>query len=63
MEVSPLDASYMPSNVIIYAGQTVGGLKEIKQCNIPTSAKEFPLVTGLSEVCMCIIFVKISVHR
>ncbi len=50
MEVSPLDASYMPSNVIIYGGQTVGGLKEIKQCNLPSNAKEFPLVTELTEV-------------
>lgn len=51
IEVSPLDASYMPSVIIVYAGQTVGGLKEIKQCTIPSTIKEFPLVTGLTEVC------------
>lgn len=56
MEVSPLDASYMPSSIVIYAGQTVGGLKEIKQCTIPSNVKEFPLVSGLTEVHMHMAF-------
>ena len=66
MEVSPLDASYMPSSVIVYAGQTVGGLKEVKQCNVPSTAKEFPLITGLTEVgkkysTQCILYMNIFV--
>ena len=51
MHLSPLDASYMPSTVVVLAGQTVGGLKELKSCSIPSNAKEFRLLSGLSEVC------------
>ena len=50
IQVSPLDASYMPVSVAVYGGQTIGGLKELKTCSIPSSAREFVLVSGLTEV-------------
>ena len=50
IQVSPLDASYMPSTVSVSTGQTVGGLKELKTCSIPSNAREFPLLSGVNEV-------------
>lgn len=50
MQLSPLDASYMPSTIVVLAGQTVGGLKELKSCSIPSSAREYTLLSGLSDV-------------
>ena len=56
------DASYMPSLVAVLAGNTIGGLKELKQTSIPSGQREFVLISGLTQVCshigsMCIIIV------
>lgn len=40
----------MPSTIVVLAGQTVGGLKELKTCSIPSHAKDFQLLSGLSQV-------------
>lgn len=50
LQMSPLDASYMPSTVVIMTGQTVGELKEMKTCLIPSNVREFLLLSGQSEV-------------
>ena len=67
IQVSPLDASYMPVSVAVYGGQTIGGLKELKTCSIPSSAREFVLVSGLTEVedmhCACVAMTVILVPR
>ena len=42
----------MPSVVAILAGNTVGNLKELKQCTIPASCQEFVLLNAQTEVCM-----------
>ena len=55
--MSPLDASYMPCSIIIFAGQTVGGLSEIKQCSLPSTAREFPLITALTEVRFDVLYI------
>ena len=50
IQVSPMDASYMPSVVAVMVGQTVGGMRELKTCTIPSSVREFTLVSGLTDV-------------
>lgn len=50
IQVEPSDSSYMPSLVAVLAGSTVGGLKELRQCSIPSSNREFILLSGLTEV-------------
>ena len=40
----------MPSNIVILTGQTVGGLKELKSCAIPSNAREYTLLSGLTDV-------------
>ena len=44
------DASYMPSVVAVLAGNTIGGLKELKQTSIPSGQREFVLISGLTQV-------------
>ena len=46
------DASYMPSLVAVLAGNTIGGLKELKQTSIPSGQREFVLISGLTQVCL-----------
>ena len=50
LQVEPSDSSYMPSLVAVLGGSTVGGLKELKQITIPSSAREFVLLSGTIEV-------------
>ena len=50
IHVEQSDASYMPSLVAVLAGNTIGGLKEIKQTSIPSGQREFVLVSGLTQV-------------
>ena len=54
MQVEPSDSSYMPALVAILAGDTVGGLKELKQVSIPSSSRESILLSGMTEVCVCV---------
>ena len=49
IQVEPADSSYMPSVIAVLGGHTIGGLKELKQCTIPTSVREFILISGLTE--------------
>ncbi len=51
-QVEQSDSSYMPNQVAILAGSTIGGLKELKQVTVPSSSKECVLITGVTEVCM-----------
>ena len=48
------DASYMPSLVAVLAGNTIGGLKELKQVSIPSGQREFVLISGLTQVCFTV---------
>jgi hypothetical protein len=48
--VEQSDASYMPSVVAVLAGNTIGGLKELKQTSIPSGQREFVLVSGFTQV-------------
>lgn len=50
IHVEQSDASYMPSLVAVLAGNTIGGLKELKQTSIPSGQREFILVSGLTQV-------------
>lgn len=50
IHVEQSDASYMPSLVAVLAGNTIGGLKELKQTSIPSGQREFVLVSGLTQV-------------
>ena len=43
----------MPNLVVILAGSTIGGLKELKQVNVPSSCRECMLLSGLTEVSRC----------
>ena len=40
----------MPSVVAVLAGNTIGGLKELKQTSIPSGQREFVLISGLTQV-------------
>ena len=40
----------MPSLVAVLAGNTIGGLKELKQTSIPSGQREFVLISGLTQV-------------
>ncbi len=46
------DSSYMPNLVVVSGGNTIGGLKELKQTTVPTICRECVLITGLTEVCV-----------
>ena len=50
MQVQPSDGSYMPALVTILAGDTVGGLKELKKLSIPSFSQEIILLSGVTEV-------------
>jgi hypothetical protein len=50
IHVEQSDASYMPSVVAVLAGNTIGGLKELKQTSIPSGQREFVLVSGFTQV-------------
>ena len=50
LHVSPMDASYMPSLVVVYGGPTIGGLKELKTTPIPSSGKVVTIISGLTQV-------------
>ena len=50
IHVEQSDASYMPSVVAVLAGNTIGGLKELKQTSIPSGQREFVLISGLTQV-------------
>ena len=54
IQVEQSDSSYMPNLIVASGGNTVGGLKELKQITVPTIGRECVLVTGLTEVCMCV---------
>ena len=54
IHVEQSDASYMPSMVAVLAGNTIGGLKELKQTSIPSGQREFVLLSGLTQVCVCV---------
>ena len=51
MQIEPSDSSYMPAMIAVLAGDTVGGLKELKQVSIPSSSRESILLSGVTEVC------------
>ena len=51
----------MPSLVEVKVGNTVGGLKEFKRVSIPTSSREAILLTGMTEVCVCVVCVCVLV--
>ena len=50
VQVEQSDSSYMPSVVAVMAGNTVGGLRELKQLSVPSTCRECILVSGLTEV-------------
>ena len=55
IHISPMDASYMPALVVVHGGPTVGGLKELKTSSIPSTAKEFTVISGLTQVSFYIV--------
>lgn len=48
--VEQSDSSYMPNVVVTLGGSTIGGLKELKQVTVPSTAHECTLISGCSEV-------------
>lgn len=50
MRVEPTDSSYMPSVVVIYGGETLSGMKEIRTVNISSSETLITLLLDMNEV-------------
>ena len=50
MRVEPNDSSYMPSLVVISAGDNIHNLKEIKTVNIGSNEKLVSLLQDMTEV-------------
>lgn len=50
IQVEQSDSSYMPNVVVISGGNTIGGLKELKQTTVPSTCRECVLITGLTDV-------------
>ena len=45
----------MPEVVVVLAGDTVGGLKELKKVSISASSRESVLLSKVTEVSVCIV--------
>lgn len=50
MKVEPSDSSYMPSLVVISAGDTLSSMKEIRAVNITSSESVVTLLQDLNDV-------------
>lgn len=50
MKVEPSDSSYMPSLVVISAGDTLNSMKEIRAVNITSSESVVTLLQDLNDV-------------
>lgn len=53
MTVDPSDSSYMPSVVVISAGDSIQSLKEIKTVHISATDSLCTLLEDAQEVCGC----------
>lgn len=50
MRVEPTDSSYMPSVVVIYGGDTLNSMKEIRTVNISSTETLVTLLLDVNEV-------------
>jgi len=52
MKVDPADSSYMPSLIVVSAGDTLNNMKEVRTVNIPSTESLVTIIQDINDVCV-----------